>query len=149
MQKIKFAKTRNVKSPDRGTPGSAGLDFYVPIDYKGPQHLKRGESALVPSGVRVSVPPGHAMIAFNKSGQAVKNGLQVGACVVDEDYQGEVHLHVTNIGKPRAYLRPGDKLVQFLLMPVTYAAPQEVTIEDLFQAKTKRGSGALGSTGTQ
>lgn len=27
---LQFAKTRNVKTPDRGTPGSAGFDFYIP-----------------------------------------------------------------------------------------------------------------------
>ena len=32
-QKFTIAKTRDVKTPTRGTPGSAGIDFYVPNDY--------------------------------------------------------------------------------------------------------------------
>ena len=32
MDPIKFTKIRNVKTPTRGTPRSAGIDFYVPED---------------------------------------------------------------------------------------------------------------------
>jgi dUTPase len=58
--------------------------------------LKQGERCLIPSGIKVDVPAGHALIAFNKSGVAVKKGLDVGACVVDVGYQGQVHISLTN-----------------------------------------------------
>jgi hypothetical protein len=32
IDKIKICKTRNVKTPSRGTPVAAGLDFYIPYD---------------------------------------------------------------------------------------------------------------------
>ena len=92
-----LAKIRNVITPTRGTTGSAGIDFYVPDDY--PSALAKidpGDRFFIPSGIKANVPEGYALIAMNKSGVALKKGLMVGACVVDSDYQGEIHLHLVN-----------------------------------------------------
>jgi dUTP pyrophosphatase len=161
---MKYSKIRNVKSPNRGTSQSAGVDFYVPEDWNDgkPLILKAGERALIPSGIKVNVPTGHALIAFNKSGVASKKGLIVGACVVDEDYQGEIHINVINTCQRdlnrwddtvwtqdlgEATITPGEKLVQFILLPVLYASPEETEIEELYSEKTERGDGGFGSTG--
>lgn len=90
---MKIVKVRNVKTPTRGTGLSAGLDFYIPDDFEAKQ-IWPGESINIPSGIKARIPRGCALIMFNKSGIATKYQLQVGACVVDEDYQGEIHLHV-------------------------------------------------------
>jgi dUTP pyrophosphatase len=145
---IRFSKVRNVKSPNRGTPLSAGIDFYVPDDFA-QRYVMPNESILVPSGIKVDVPQGHALIAFNKSGVAVKKVMVMGACVVDEDYQGEVHLHLINVGHDKVTVTPGDKLVQFLLLPVNYAEPCEVPIDALYDEASERGEGAFGSTGVR
>jgi dUTP pyrophosphatase len=143
---VKISKVRKVKTPTRGTPQSAGLDFYVPDDYEGGV-LRTGESAFVPSGIMANVPRGHALIAFNKSGVALKKSLLVGACVVDEDYQGEIHLHVINAGSETTAIAPGEKLIQLVLVPVSYENVQVVDESLLFDGITKRGSGGFGSTG--
>ena len=143
---MKIKKVRKVKTPSRGTSLSAGIDFYVPYDFKGTVLLPN-KSIVIPSGIIVDVPKGHALIAFNKSGIAINKDFQVGACVVDEDYQGEVHIHLTNIGKKVRVIEPGDKIVQFILIPVLYDAVEVVDI--LFSSKTERGSGWKGSTGTK
>ena len=79
---MKISKVREVKTPTRGTPQSAGIDFYVPNDYTG-HTLVPGSKAFIPSGIKANVPDGHALIAFNKSGVALKKSLFIGACVVD------------------------------------------------------------------
>lgn len=162
---MKYTKIRKVKSPTRGTSQSAGIDFYIPEEWNDgqPYTVPPGGRVLIPSGIKVNVPTGYALIAFNKSGVASKTGLVVGACVVDEDYQGEVHLNMINTNQPietfkdAAYasdsghviLNPGDKLTQFILVPVNYAAPTEVELEDLYTEATERGEGGFGSTGNQ
>lgn len=147
---MKIFKTRNVKTPTRGTKGSAGLDFYVPYDFPGTHSLLPGMDVNIPSGIKLQVPHGYALIFKNKSGVALRKGLQVGACVIDEDYQGEVHLHVRNIGSESAWIEPGEKLVQGLLVPVLYEDVEEVRDEkELFPAATERGQGGFGSTGTK
>jgi dUTP pyrophosphatase len=145
---LRFSKVRQVKTPNRGTPLSAGVDFFVPEDFQ-QRYVMPNESILIPSGIKVDVPNGHALIAFNKSGVAVKKSLVMGACVVDEDYQGEVHLHLINVGHEGVMVAPGDKLAQFLLIPVSYATLQEVPPDSLHNTETQRGDGAFGSTGTR
>ena len=74
--------------------------------------------------------------------------LKVGACVIDEDYQGEIHLHVHNIGKEVVMIEPGMKLVQMILIPVLYDSIEEVSsIDELYEVETERGEGGFGSTG--
>ncbi len=145
---MKISKVRNVKTPTRGTEGSAGIDFYVPDDY--PDDLCRvapGERYFIPSGIKANVPEGFALIAMNKSGVALKKGLMVGACVVDSDYQGEIHLHLVNTSTKDAFVEPGEKLTQFLLIPVNHCSVELVGEEELFDTQTSRGSGGFGSTG--
>ena len=142
MFKMKIQKLRNVKTPNRGTEASAGIDFYVPEDFE-TTILKSGESVLIPSGIKAQVPRGYALIAFNKSGVSVKQGLQVGACVVDEDYRLEIHLHVINISDKDQTVATGQKLIQFVLIPVCYFDVEEV---DNIENNTER-KGGFGSTG--
>ena len=145
---LKVAKVRSVKTPSRGTAGSAGIDFYVPNDY--PSSLCKvapGERFFIPSGIKANVADGYALIAMNKSGISLNKSLMVGACVVDSDYQGEIHLHLINAGRESVVIEPGDKLVQFLLLPIDHGSVDLVDEEDLFDNKTDRGAGGFGSTG--
>jgi len=145
---MRISKVKDVKTPARGTDRSAGIDFFVPNDFE-EKVLKPGESVRIPSGIRVEVPKGFALIAFNKSGVAL-SGLQVGACVVDEDYQGEISLHVFNFynNDHDVTIKPGMKLTQFILIPVSYEDVELVEGKDMHPVKTQRGDGGFGSTGT-
>jgi len=147
---MKISKIRNVKTPRRGTEGSAGIDFFVPDDY--PTDLcsvRPGERFFIPSGIKANVPNGYALIAFNKSGVALKKGLMVGACVVDSDYQGEIHLHLVNTSDKDVTIEPGEKLTQFLLVPVDHSMVEVVNTNDLFDNESERGAGGFGSTGVK
>jgi len=168
---MKYTKIRNVKSPTRANATDAGIDFFVPEwseEFKNsvieknvsngigfditlqtiivpPQH-----GVLIPAGVKVKVPEGFALIAFNKSGIATKQQLLAGACVVDEDYRGEVHINVINTGKRTINIAAGSKLMQFLLIEVNNEMPEEISNEEysMFE-NTSRGAGGFGSTGTK
>jgi len=142
---MKIAKIKDVKTPSRGTPKSAGVDFYVPNDFI-TTTLFPGESIKIPSGIKVSIPEDYVMIAFNKSGIAL-SGLSVGACVIDEDYQGEIHIHLINHTNHKVEITPGKKITQFILLPVLYNNIEIVDEKDLFDKKTYRGDGGFGSTG--
>ena len=142
---MKISKTKDVKTPTRGTSKSAGLDFYVPSDWH-QEELYPGLACRIDSGIRVEVPKGHALIAFNKSGIAL-SGLQIGACVVDEDYQGTITLHLFNVSKNPVMIKPGQKLAQFILLPVFYDDIEVVSDSELHTTATERGAGAFSSTG--
>jgi len=141
-----FTKTRTVKTPARGTSSSAGIDFYVPEDFIEVM-LGPGDDVLIPSGIRVRIPGGCVLTAFNKSGIATKKKLIVGACVIDEDYTGEIHLHLINVGKGNVSIKANDKIAQFILSPVFYTEPEEINQESYESfGETSRGAGGFGST---
>ena len=106
---MKVSKVRKVRTPQRANKNDAGIDFFVPDDFNNSKihYLDPGESILIPSGIHVNVPDGHALIAFNKSGVAVKKTLLAGAAVVDEGYQGEMHIHIINVGLKERPITPG------------------------------------------
>ncbi|NBP70426.1 MAG: dUTP diphosphatase [Cytophagia bacterium] len=142
--RIRYVKTRDVKDPSYGTKGSAGIDFFVPNDLDS-FTVYPGNSILIPSGIKVELPDETALIAFNKSGVCTKQFLQVGACVVDSDYRGEIHLHVFNYSNQIQHVNKGQKLVQFLLLP--YHQATLIPLLDADFSTTERGEGGFGSTG--
>ena len=143
---MKVSRIRDVKMPQRANSNDAGIDFFVPNDFKG-KWLGKNEGILIPSGIRVDVPEGHALIAFNKSGVAVKRQLLGGACVVDEGYQGELHIHIINASQGPQEIVAGEKIMQFILVPMFYDSVEEVPDEELFLEQSTRGVGGFGSTG--
>ena len=145
---MKISKIRDVKTPTRANAIDAGIDFFVP-ENNNPIFIEPGESCLIPSGIKVEVPEGYALVAFNKSGVAVKKELHVGACVVDCGYQGEVHINLTNVGKQQQYLNPGDKVVQFVLLKLGDPIIELVDENNLYESKSSRGEGGFGSSGTK
>ena len=87
-------------------------------------------------------------------GMQVKPDMQdtsivVGAKICDEDYQGEIHIHIINCGLKNFIVKPGMKLVQFILVPIMYADIEVVDKNDLFESATERGSGGFSSTGVK
>lgn len=142
--RIRYVKITDVKSPSYGSKGSAGIDFYVPNNIK-PIEVPPGMDILIPTGIKVELPDDTALIAFNKSGVCTKQGLQVGACVVDSDYRGQIHMHVFNYSNVIQFIEPGQKLVQFVLLPYHQAKLLETTEESF--STTQRGEGGFGSTG--
>jgi len=145
---ILFHKLRDVKSPERSGL-NAGIDFFIPNDIDVDITLRPNESILIPSGIKVSLPKNYCLIAFNKSGVATKYNLQVGACVVDENYKGEIHLHLTNIGENYITLKRGQKIIQFVPIKQKYFKLQEVKSHEQWEVKDndERGDKGFGSTG--
>ena len=143
---MKILVKEGAKCPTRGTKESAGLDFYVPLDFE-TKVMYNGDKLKIPSGVSMVIPEGKAGIFFNKSSHGSK-GLFVGACVVDSDYRGEVHLDVHYLGDDSFIVTPGMKIVQMLLIDVQLLDCQQISKEAFAQlCDTERGSGGFGSTG--
>lgn len=170
-----FSKVRDVKSPNRGTPKSAGIDFFIPVfneqfinDIKIKNTnissimpgsyiyyitdtkilLSPGARILIPSGIKMKGHENIALIAFNKSGIASKKGLSALACIVDEDYEGELHINVVNTSSNIVEICENEKLIQFLEIHVDYSTLNEMPLEELFtNSDSQRGEGAFGSTG--
>ena len=116
---------------DRAHSLDAGIDFYVPADFE-QKGLAPGEALRIKSGIKVNVPQGYALIAFNKSGISTKLGLIVGACVIDSGYQGEISIHIINTSNKNIWILPDMKIVQYILVPIAESIPEEVKESELF-----------------
>lgn len=142
---MKILKTKDVKTPNRATAGSSGLDFFVPNNFE-TLHLLPGKSITIDSGIKAVIPDGYVGIFYNKSSIASK-GLLVGACVVDQDYLGVIYINLWNISDTPIQINPGQKIVQMVLSKVPYIPVCEITEEEFNEYTTERGSGSFGSTG--
>lgn len=89
----------SLKLPKRATIGSAGYDFYTPIDFT----LKPNETINIPTGVRVSISDGWVLGLYPRSGLGFKYRLQLNNTVgiIDSDYfysdnEGHIFVKITN-----------------------------------------------------
>lgn len=145
---MNISRIRDVKLPCRGTEVAAGIDFFIPNDMEWESKvLTPGEAICIPSGIKAAIPKGYMLMGANKSGIALKQGLQFGAQICDEDYQGEIHIHLINISNKNTTIQRGQKIIQFILVPVFYDSINEVKLEELYNGNTERREGAFGSTG--
>ena len=155
---MKFCKVRDVKSPVRGTGKAAGIDFFVP-NFGGNKCfiVHPGTDLLIPSGIKMEIPDKSGVVTSKwaclgagrtPKAEAFESIVILGAKIVDEDYQGEIHIHIINVGRAKVHIKQGMKIAQFILVPVSYEGLEEVSEAELFSRSSERGDGALGSTGS-
>ena len=87
----------------------------------------------------------HVGIVAIRSSMGIKNGVTLtnGIGVIDSDYRGPVQVSLHNLNKEPYTVRPGDRIAQLMIVPVTR---QEVEVVDELP-DTARGQGGIGSTG--
>ena len=136
--------------PVRANPSDAGLDLCFNPKDGIPKRLESGKSYVLPTGLKFGIPHGYMFQIMNRSGNAAKKQLMVGACVVDSGYDGEVFVNLHNTGKEIQTITAGDKIAQAVLIPVVPVRFVETTRDALYDwypiTISDRGDGALGST---
>ncbi len=98
---IEYSRVRpDAKPPERANPSDAGLDVHFnPTDPElSGVVYKRKQSKLFPTGLKFGVPHGYMLEVKNRSGNASKRSLLVGACVIDSGYNVEVIDYFHNVG---------------------------------------------------
>ncbi len=141
---LSVKKVRDVKTPERGTRVASGIDFFIPNDLE-EITIQPFEDVMIPSGIKVLIPEGYDLVFDNKGGVATKKKLIMGAKVVDQDFQGEVFLHVINTSDKIVTLYPGEKLTQGIIRKVELFPVVEV--DEITWDNNERGTGERGSTG--
>ena len=86
----------------------------------------------------------------NRSGNASKRSLLVGACVIDSGYNGEVFVNLHNVGTTTQFIERGMKIAQVVMIPVVHFRALETKEDNLYDwhpiTISDRGEGSLGST---
>lgn len=110
--------------------------------------LAPGESITIPTGLSASIPHNYALDFKNKSGIASKQDLLVGACLIDEDYKGIMHMNLHNVGNSNRSIKCGQKLVQACLIRTWLDDVNVDCVDGHITETSDRGEGGFGSTGT-
>jgi dUTP pyrophosphatase len=132
----------DIKLPGRATVNSAGYDFYLLEDIT----LKPKEIKKIPTGVKVSMNDGEALILIVRSSVGFKHNIrltnQVG--LIDKDYynnqnnEGHMWFSVQNESDEVKKFKKHDRLIQGIFINF-------LTVENEKKRKKER-IGGLGST---
>lgn len=132
---------KEIKLPKRATTGSAGYDFFAPVQIE----LKPGETVKIPTGIRVEILENWVLKCYPRSGLGFKYRLQLNNTVgiIDSDYfqsDNEGHIFAkltndTNEGRT-VVLKAGTGFMQGIF--VEYG----ITVDDDVQAERNGGFGS-------
>lgn len=128
--------------PVYAKPGDAGLDLRA----SEAASIAPGERRLVPTGLTVAIPEGHAGFVLPRSGLAMQKGVTVlnAPGLIDSGYRGELKVLLINHGAEAVAIERGERIAQLVIQPVTQA--RLVEVERL--PDSTRGSSGFGSTGS-
>lgn len=124
--------------PSRGHSTDAGLDLHTPKAVTVPAY----GSAMVDTGVHVTLPQGCAGLLVSKSGLNVRHGI-TSTGLIDEEYTGSIVVKLYNHGGEDYEFEAGDKVTQLVVIPVAYEPLEQVSAFNV----TERGDSGFGSTG--
>ena len=132
----------SIKLPKRATRGSAGYDFFIPIDL----NIAPNTTVKVPTGIRCKMKKNYVLQVYPRSGLGFKYRLQMDNTVpiIDSDYynsdnEGHIFLKITNDTHEykTVNLKQGDGFAQGIFNEYYLAKEDKVN--------TKR-NGGFGST---
>lgn len=106
--------------------GDAGLDLHAREDTT---VARAGGRALVPTGIAIAVPPGHAAFVLPRSGLALRHGISLVNTpgLIDAAYRGEVKVVMLNTDPDSDYqVHRGDRIAQLVVQRVEEVAWQVV-----------------------
>ena len=132
---------KNIKLPKRATTGSAGYDFYSPIDFE----LKPGETIKIPTGIRCLMDKNWVLQIYPRSGLGFK--YQINLCnevgIVDSDYsnsdnEGHIFIKLVNRGDKPVTINFGEAFAQGIFLPYG------ITVDDDTEGIRNGGFGSTG-----
>ncbi|GAA0036017.1 dUTP diphosphatase [Brevibacterium metallidurans] len=128
--------------PNYAHASDAGADLCSAIDFT----LEPFERRVVPTGVAIALPAGHAGFVHPRSGLSSRHGVTVvnAPGTIDSGYRGEIKVPLINLD-PTVPMRisRGDRIAQLIIQEVRQADFRVVESLD----DSDRGVGGFGSTG--
>ena len=140
---IKCVAAKGAVIPQYKTAGAAGADICALLESD--VVLKKGERAMIPTGLFFEIPAGYEIQVRPRSGLAAKNGVTVlnTPGTIDSNYRNEVKVILVNLSGEDYEVHKGDRIAQLIFTPSYEAAFFKVDSLD----DSDRGQGGFGSTG--
>jgi dUTP pyrophosphatase len=136
--------------PSRATTHAAGMDLRAAIPENEEWIIPPHEWKLFPTGIVLAIPEGYEAQVRPRSGLALKHGITVlnAPGTIDSDYRNEIMVVLINHGHEPFEVNRGDRIAQILFAPVI-DCEWHVVVSCKEMAKTERGLGGYGSTGSK
>ncbi len=131
----------NAVVPARAYSGDAGLDLSACDRVE----LAPGERALVPTGLAVAIPEGHAGFVQPRSGLASKHGISIVNTpgLVDSGYRGELLVNLVNTDREETFVvEEGMRIAQLVILEL----PEFELVEVEALPESERGVRGFGSS---
>jgi dUTP pyrophosphatase len=95
---IPFEKSDATITPGYARHGDAGMDIYSTEDYT----IDPGKTVIIPTGIKMAIPEGYAILIQPRSGLSAKTKLRVANTpgLIDSGYRDEIGVIVENIEPP-------------------------------------------------
>lgn len=95
---IPFEKSDATITPGYARHGDAGMDIYSTDDYT----IDPGKTVIIPTGIKMAIPEGYAILIQPRSGLSAKTKLRVANTpgLIDSGYRDEIGVIVENIEPP-------------------------------------------------
>lgn len=138
VERVKEAKDIDLPLPEYAHLHDAGLDLRSRVT----ETILPMERKIIPSGIKIAIPPNYVGIVKDRSGLSSKFGLHTLAGVIDSGYRGEVGVAIINMGKEEFTIHQGERIAQLLILPIVSAKIEEGKLDD-----TSRGEKGWGSSG--
>jgi dUTP pyrophosphatase len=129
----------DAKSPTKGHPGDAGIDFYALEEVV----FEQGAQMRIRTGIALEIPEGYVGLVWDKSGISFNKGLKIVGGVIDAPFRGEFVASMVNFSGQRQVVEKGQKFTQMLIQKFEDCE----IIEAAELSETVRGDGREGSTG--
>jgi dUTP pyrophosphatase len=129
--------------PGYAKPGDAGMDLRA---REGVVIKAGGGRAIVPCGIRIAIPEGHAGFVLPRSGLARDHGI---TCLntpglVDSGYRGEIMVLLVNTDPSEDFeIERGERIAQLVVQRFEHV--DFAVVDDL--DASERGEGGFGHTG--
>lgn len=132
---------RGLPLPAYAKPGDAGLDLRASESVT----LEPAARRLVPTGLAVAIPDGHARFVLPRSGLAMHKGVTVlnAPGLIDSGYRGELKVLLINHGAEAFGIERGERIAQLVVQTVAHVR----LVERERLPDSARGGGGFGRTG--
>ena len=123
-----------------GPAEDAGMDLHAVTAVA----LEPGQTALVPTGIAIELPPGYEAQIRPRSGLALKYSITLpnSPATIDPGYRGEIRVILLNLGRDTFVIEPGERIAQMVI-----ARYEAVEWEEGELTNSSRGEGGFGSSG--
>ena len=142
----KVSKSKKFQLPKYQSENCSGLDLIA--DIQTDIYLKKSETFLVPTGIKLKIPKGYEGQIRPRSGLALNHGITVlnSPGTIDADFRGEIKVLIINHFKERFLIQPNTRIAQIVFSSISKI---QFELKNINTFETNRSYKGFGSTGLE